>query len=79
MDVLIKWCRTKNDPNVWGGVAAGVSLWKEGEDLGGLTMSESALGLLEASPEPAIILEAFVKRVWSGSRANVMQPKSRCN
>jgi len=76
VDVLIKWCRTKNDPNVWGGVAAGVSLWKEGEDLGGLTMSESALRLLEASPEPAIILEAFVKRVWSGSRANVMQPRA---
>ncbi|EKP0253225.1 TPA: hypothetical protein P2M23_003219, partial [Aeromonas salmonicida] len=76
MDVLIEWCRTKNDPYVWGIVAVGVSLWTEGEDLGGLTMSASSIRLLEASPEPEIVLEAFAKRACSGRGANMMRPKA---
>ncbi|ELM3709294.1 TPA: hypothetical protein ACNUUU_001679, partial [Aeromonas salmonicida subsp. salmonicida] len=76
MDVLIEWCRTKNDPYVWGIVAVGVSLWMEGEDLGGLTMSASSIRLLEASPEPEIVLEAFAKRACSGRGANMMRPKA---
>ena len=43
-------------------------------------MSEPALRLLEAAPEPEAILEEYAGRVaplsWSGSRANVMQPRA---
>ncbi|WP_409422576.1 hypothetical protein ABHF91_06090 [Pseudaeromonas sp. ZJS20] len=78
VDVLIAWCKAKNDIGVWAPIASGINLWGEGEE--GLTMSEPALRLLEASPDPAVVLEAFAKRVapssWSGSRANVMQPRA---
>lgn len=80
VDVLIEWCRARNDISVWVSVAAGISLWPEDGDPGAVTMSESALRLLEASPEPEAVLEAFAERVtpssWSGSRANVMQPRA---
>lgn len=77
MDVLIEWCRARNDTCVWGPIAAGINLWTKDEELEGLAMSESALRLLEASPEPEAVLEAFANRVtpssWSGSRVSVMQ------
>jgi hypothetical protein len=80
VDVLIEWCRARNDISVWVSVAAGISLWPEDGDPGAVTMSESAVRLLEASPEPEAVLEAFAERVtpssWSGSRANVMQPRA---
>lgn len=78
VDVLIAWCKAKNDIGVWAPIASGINLWGEGEE--GLTMSESALRLLEAAPEPEVILEEYAERVapssWSGSRANVMQPRA---
>lgn len=77
-DVLIAWCKAKNDIGVWAPIASGINLWEEGEE--GLTMSEPALRLLEAAPEPEAILEEYAGRVaplsWSGSRANVMQPRA---
>jgi len=80
MDVLIGWCRSRNDTSVWAPVAAGISLWSKDGDQGAVTMSESAIRLLEASPEPEAVLEAFAERVtpssWSGSRSNVMQPRA---
>nr|WP_262918324.1 hypothetical protein [Shewanella sp. JNE4-1] len=74
VDVLIEWCRARNDTKVWAIVAAGISLWEQDGNQGAVIMSESALRLLEASPEPEAILEAFAERVTSGSRANAMQP-----
>jgi hypothetical protein len=78
VNVLIAWCKAKNDIRVWAPIASGINLWGEGEE--GLTMSESALRLLEAASEPEDILEEFAARVtpssWSGSRANVMQPRA---
>lgn len=74
VDVLIEWCSARNDTNVWAIVAAGISLWEQDGNQGAVIMSESALRLLEASPEPEAVLEAFVERVTSGSRANAMQP-----
>ncbi|UNP90316.1 ATP-binding protein [Aeromonas encheleia] len=76
VDVLIEWCRTKGDPNVWGVVASGIRLWTEDEELEEITIQESALRLLEESPDPTVVLEAFAERVWSGSRTNVMQPRA---
>nr|WP_262917210.1 hypothetical protein [Shewanella sp. JNE8] len=74
VDVLIEWCRARNDTKVWAIVAAGISLWEQDGNQGAVIMSESALRLLEASPEPEAVLEAFAERVTSGSRANAMQP-----
>lgn len=81
VDVLIEWCRAKNDSSVWPSVATGISLWsKDGEPQGIITLQEAAMKLLEASPEPKAVLESFVERVtpssWSGSRVNVMQPRA---
>lgn len=80
VDVLIAWCRARNDTSVWAPIASGISLWVKEEEPEGLSMSESALMLLEASPDPAVVLEEFAERVapssWSGSRANVMQPRA---
>ena len=80
VDVLIEWCLARNDISAWASVAAGVSLWSKDGDQGAVTMSDSAIRLLEASPEPEAVLEAFAERVtpssWSGSRVHVMQPRA---
>ncbi|BFL84970.1 hypothetical protein LFREDSHE_34200 [Shewanella baltica] len=80
VDVLIEWCRARNDTKVWAIVAAGISLWEQDGNQGAVIMSESALRLLEASPEPEAVLEAFAERVtpssWSGSRVSAMQPRA---
>lgn len=80
VEILIEWCRSRNDAGVWASVASGISLWSKDGDQGAVTMSESAIRLLEASPEPEAVLESFAERVtpssWSGSRANVMQPRA---
>ena len=81
VDILIEWCRAKNDNGVWASIAAGISLWSaNGDEEGVVTISKSAIRFLEASPEPEAVLEAFADRVtpssWSGSRANVMQPRA---
>lgn len=77
VDVLIKWCRGRNDTSTWATLAAGISLWQKDGDEGGCEMMESAIRLLEALPEPEAVLEAFANRVrpssWSGNRADVMQ------
>jgi hypothetical protein len=78
--VLIEWCRAKNDSSVWPSVAAGMSIWSTGEEQEIVTMLESAIRFLEASPEPEAVLNIFAERVtpmsWSGSRVNVMQPRA---
>jgi hypothetical protein len=81
VNVLIEWCRAKNDNSVWVSIASSVSLWSTDENQGRVvTISESAIRFLEATPEPEAVLEAFAERVapssWSGSRANVMQPRA---
>ncbi|MFQ2269512.1 hypothetical protein [Aeromonas enteropelogenes] len=80
MDFLIRWCCSRNEPRVWGAIAASINLWEKDEEIEGLEMSELALRLLEASPAPAIVLEIFAERVtpssWSGSRAKVMQSRA---
>jgi len=80
VDVLIGWCRARNDIATWELVASGISLWEQDENQGAVIMSESALRLLEASPKPEAVLETFAERVtpssWSGSRANAMQPRA---
>ncbi|MAX55480.1 MAG: hypothetical protein CL537_08225 [Alcanivoracaceae bacterium] len=80
VDVLIEWCRSRNDDSVWAPVAGGISLWSKNGDQGRVAIMESAISLLEAAPEPETVLEVFAERVtpssWSGSRANVMQPRA---
>ncbi|WP_421254800.1 hypothetical protein [Aeromonas sp. 600282] len=81
MDVLIEWCRARDNINAWESVAAGINLWKKNEEVEELEMSELALRLLEASPSPAIVLEIFAERVtpssYSGSLAEVMQSREK--
>lgn len=79
--VLIAWCRARNDPFVWSVVAGGVNLWSKNSEQSALTLHETALELLEASPEPLAVLESFAERItpssWTGSLANIMQARSR--
>lgn len=79
-DILIEWCQTRNDPQVWASVASGIKIWSKVGDQSVVKMSETAIRLLEAAPKPEAILEAFAERVapssWSGSRASVMQPRA---
>lgn len=76
---LIEWCRAKNDSSVWPSVATAISLWSKDEELEIITMLDSAIMFLEASPEPEAVLEVFAERVTqsslSDSRVNVMQPR----
>lgn len=80
IDVLIAWCNAINDVSVWPSVAEGISLWSKDEELNIVTILESAIKFLEASPEPEAVLEVFAERVtpssWSGSRVDVMQPRA---
>ncbi|MDF2007718.1 hypothetical protein P2M49_16010 [Klebsiella quasivariicola] len=77
VDVLIQWCRARNDPNVWPAIATGVTLWVKDDEKSVTTIQEAALALLEASPEPMVVLEAFAERIspssWTGSLSNIMQ------
>lgn len=80
VDVMIEWCRARNDTSSWASVAAGISLWSTDGDQGAVSISDCAVKLLEASPDPEAVLEAYAERVtprsWSGSRGNVMQPRA---
>ncbi|MBX8570688.1 hypothetical protein K5D36_13430 [Pseudomonas cichorii] len=80
MDVLIEWCGARNDTSVWASVAAGISIWLKDGELGDVTISQSAIRLLEASPEPEAVLDAFADRVtpssWSGRLSSLMQPRA---
>ncbi len=79
-DVLIMWCRARNDTSVWAVVAEGVNLWDKDGKNGAVTMSEAAIRFLGAAPEPEAVLMAYSSRVtpssWSGSRANKMQDRA---
>ena len=78
---LIEWCQQRNEPDVWGLVASGIKLWEKGDGhRDGSSITASAVEFLEAAPEPEPVLHAFADRVtpssWSGSRADVMQPRA---
>lgn len=78
---LIEWCQQRNEPDVWGLVASGIKLWEKGDgNRDGSSISASAIEFLETAPEPEPVLHAYADRVtsssWSGSRADVMQPRS---
>lgn len=79
--VLIAWCRARNDPFVWPVVAGGVNLWSKNGEQSVLTIHETAIELLEASPKPLAVLGSFAERItpssWTGSLANIMQARSR--
>ena len=80
VDVLIAWCDSRNDIDVWSSVAAGISVWSNEGDMETVTLSESAIKLLETSPDPEAVLDAFADRVspsiWSGSLVNAMQTRA---
>ncbi|MEI7337697.1 MULTISPECIES: hypothetical protein [Pectobacterium] len=79
--VLIAWCHARNDPFIWPVVAGGVTLWSKNGEQSALTIHETAIELLEASPEPLAVLESFAERITpsscTGSLANIMQARSR--
>ncbi|POP41214.1 hypothetical protein CHU32_23270 [Superficieibacter electus] len=79
VDLLIEWCGTNKDHQVWASVASGINLWSKDGEQSPLCLQDDALRFLEASPEPRAVLEIFAEHVapssWSGSRANVMQPR----
>lgn len=80
IEVLVAWCDARNDGSVWASVAAGISVWSNEEDQEAVKLSQSAIRLLEASPNPEAVLDAFADRVspssWSGSLATAMQSRA---
>lgn len=80
IDVLIAWCKSRNNSDVWATAATGIGVWSNDGDMETVTLSDSAIKLLETSPNPEAVLEAFADRVspsiWSGSLANAMQPRA---
>jgi hypothetical protein len=80
VETLIDWCQTKDDPNVWNLIASGIVLWQRNEDQNSAVISDTAIQFLEASPNPEAVLAIYAERVepssWSGSRANIMQPRA---
>jgi hypothetical protein len=79
VDILIEWCGTTKDPQVWASVASGINLWSKDDEQSPICLQDDALRFLEASPDPGAIFEIFAEHVapssWSGSRANEMQPR----
>ncbi|MBG5919014.1 hypothetical protein [Providencia stuartii] len=79
-DLLLEWCRTKNDSSIFAAVATGINLWVKDETTSATILSEVAIKLLELAPEPKVVLEAFAARTapssWSGSLANIMQSRA---
>lgn len=75
--VLIDWCRAKDDPRVWPALATSVTIWAKNDEKCVTTIQESAMTLLEASPDPMVVLESFAERIspssCTGSLANIMQ------
>lgn len=81
IDTLIGWCRDKEDMAVWTVIAAGICLWwGSDEDEESALMTEAAIKLLEAAPDPVAVLKVYADRLsptsWSGSRASVMQRRA---
>ena len=77
---LIEWCQQRNEPDVWGMIASGIKLWEQGDGRkDSSSITPSAVKFLEAAPEAGSVLHAYAGRVtpssWSGSRADVMQPR----
>lgn len=79
-NILLEWCRTKNDSSIFATIATGINLWAKDDTLSATTLSEVAIKLLELAPEPNVVLEAFAEwttpSCWSGSRANIMQSRA---
>ncbi|MBY5927339.1 MULTISPECIES: hypothetical protein [unclassified Halomonas] len=78
---LIEWCQQRNEADVWCLVASGIRLWENGDgNRDSSSITSSAVEFLEAAPEPEPVLHAYAARVtpssWSGSRADVMQPRT---
>jgi hypothetical protein len=78
---LIGWCQQRNEADVWGLLASGIKLWENGDgNRAGSSITSSAVEFLAAAPEPEPVLHAYADRVtpssWSGSRADVMQPRA---
>lgn len=80
VDVLIEWCRVQNDRSVWASVAAGIQLWSKDDSAQSVSLTDSAIKLLEAAPDPEALLEVYSERImptcWSGSHVNVMQRRA---
>ncbi len=81
ISVLIAWCHARNDPSVWPAIAGGIALWSKNNEQTVMNLHEAAIKLLEASPEPLVVLESFAERItpssWSGSLASIMQARAR--
>lgn len=77
---LLEWCTARDDSDVWASVAAGISIWSTEEAMEIVTLSQSAIMLLEGSSNPEVVLDAFAGRVspssWSGSLAEAMQSRA---
>ncbi len=80
VNVLIEWCLTRNDINVWAPLAKGIRLWSVGMIWIRSQCRFQRSRFLEAAPVPKAVLEEFAYRVtptsWWGSRVNVMQPRA---
>lgn len=80
IDTLIGWCKDRSNPEVWPVVGAGIEIWATNTETQETELEEDAMRFLEASPNPAEVLETFANNLeprsgWSGSRAGIMQTR----
>lgn len=80
IDILIAWCQSQSNVDVWPVVGASIQLWVINSDDEKLVLSDAAKTFLEASPHPVEVLKAFADKLepmsWSGSRADIMQSRT---
>ena len=63
IDVLIDWCKMKDNLKVWTIVASGIFPWKTNMSDGLVEISDVALKFLEAAPNKEDILRAYLRKV----------------
>ena len=63
IDVLIDWCKMKDNLKVWTVVASGIFPWKKNMSDGLVEISDVALNFLEAAPNKEDILRAYLCKI----------------
>lgn len=81
IDVLIRWCQSQANEEVWPVVGASIKLWEKDSDDGDIELTPAAVEFLEASPHKEAVLMAYASQLepmsWSGSRADIMQNRTK--
>jgi len=83
IETLINWCSCSDDPGLWASVPQGLELWVSVSDSSGTVLHKNAVKLLEAAPDPSVVLESFADLTSptssigrTGHIANILQARA---